>query len=378
MALDRFEVRVSIQKVLLGLVLVIVPLSIVGLYLTAKSDTALDASIGTHLKTIAQMYGNNVSHLFNERISGVKLISADPGIVEAVAAANRGYQNQSESAVSEKIDKADKAWSTPQSAPAVKALLTSKVSETLRHYHDMEPQIMRILITDEHGVPVASTVKPSQYSQAKSQGWHSVYAGGKGAVTVGSILYDETSKSYYIDVGVPVTEAGTGQVAGVTLASVNITPLLATFQEDSLGNGLKAFLVNDDGTVISGPKTDVFARVRSDEFAAIGDALGSVEGRQTSYVTAELPKGRYIIGFADTGMQKISKNLNWTVLVSQDERQATAPIRVLGQFATLMVVLALFMVTLLAVYYALHRKQQFADIEGVLPVPKPLTPPHPV
>ena len=31
MALDRFEVRVSIQKILLGLVLVIVPLSIVGL-----------------------------------------------------------------------------------------------------------------------------------------------------------------------------------------------------------------------------------------------------------------------------------------------------------------------------------------------------------
>jgi hypothetical protein len=32
-------------------------------------------------------------------------------------------------------------------------------------------------------------------------------------------------------------------------------------------------------------------------------------------------------------------------------------------FAILMVILALFMVTLLAVYYALHRKQQFADIE---------------
>jgi hypothetical protein len=32
-----------------------------------------------------------------------------------------------------------------------------------------------------------------------------------------------------------------------------------------------------------------------------------------------------------------------------------------------MAILGLFMITLLGVYYALHRKQQFADIQEVLP-----------
>ena len=378
MALDRFEVRISIQKVLLGLVLVIVPLSIIGLYLTQRSDAALDDSIGNHLKTIASMYSNDLSHLLNERIAAAKLIAADPGIVETVSQANRSYQKQSEAAIADKLDKADKQWSTPEAAPMVKALLSSKASETLRHYHEMDPTMLRLTVTDEHGVPVAATAKPGRYRMSSIDSWQAAYSTGKGAVGVGNILFDEPTKSYFVDVTVPVTEPGTSQFAGVTLAAINISPILANFQQDTIGNGIKALLVNEDGTVVSGPKTDVFSHARSEEFAAVRDSLGTLEGRQTGYVKAELRNGRYIIGFSDTGLQKTFRNLNWTVLMTQDERVATAPIRVLGQFATLMVVLALFMVTLLAVYYALHRKQHFADIEDVSPAHHPVTPPHAV
>jgi len=377
MALDRFEVRVSIQKILLGLVLVIVPLSIVGLILTTRSDVALDASIGSHLKMMAHMYSSNLSHEVTDRVSAVKLIAADPGVVEAVIAANRGYQNQNEAAISDKLDKAEKTWGTPQATPAVKALLTSKPSETLRHYHEMDQQMLRITVTDERGVPVAATAKPSRYTLTGFGPWQSVYNGGKGSVTISNILYDEPTKAYFVDIGVPVTEPGTSQLAGIALASVNISPLLASFQQDTIGNGWKAYLVNSDGTVVSGPRTDVFARARSDEFAALHDSLGTLEGRQTGYVTTDLQTGRHIVGFSDTGLDKTYKNLAWTVLISQDEHEATAPIRSLGLFAIIMVVLALFMVTLLAVYYALHRKQQFADIEAAASVNhQGLTPPQ--
>lgn len=363
MALDRFEVRVSIQKILLGLVLVIVPLSIVGLVLTTRSDTALDASIGGHLKMTAQMYSNNLSHELHDRVSAVKLIAADPGVVEAVTAANRTYQSKSEAAITDKIGSAEKTWQTPEAAQAVKALLVSKPSETLRHYTDMDQQMLRITVTDERGVPVAATAKPARYALTSLDAWQSVYSGGKGDVNISNILYDEPAKAYFVEIGVPVTEPETTQLAGVALAAVNITQALASFQQDTIGSGWKAYLVNSDGTVVSGPRTDVFARAHSDEFAAIGDSLGTLEGRQTGYVTADLQSGRHIVGFADTGLNKTYKNLAWTVLISQDEHEAIAPIRSLSMFAIIMVILALFMVTLLAVYYALHRKQQFADIE---------------
>jgi hypothetical protein len=65
------------------------------------------------------------------------------------------------------------------------------------------------------------------------------------------------------------------------------------------------------------------------------------------------------------------------VLVGRNEHEATAPIRMLSQFAILMVILALFMLTLLSVYYALHRKQQFADIQEGLGMSNPLSPTPP-
>jgi hypothetical protein len=367
MALDKFEVRVSIQKVLLALVLVIVPLSIVGLYITSRSDRALDQSIGTHFKTIAQMYSNDISHQISDRVAAVNLIAAEPGVVAAVKTANSGYKAEKEESNNDKIAKAENAWGTPQSAGTVKAILATPVSETLRHYRDMDPQLLRITVTDEHGVALASTNKPTHFAYTQDETWQTAYAGGQGKASITNILYDEPSKAYYVDISIPVKEPGTGQVAGIATAAVNVTPLLASFQQDAIADGAKAILVSDDGTVISGPRMDVFARVRSDQYAAIRDALGSTDARQAGYVTADLASGTNIIGFADTGLRKSYKNLDWTVVVSQPEAAVAAPIRAVSQFALFMVVLALFMITLLGVYYALHRKQQFADIQEMYP-----------
>jgi hypothetical protein len=377
MALDRFEVRISIQKVLLGLVLVIVPLSIVGLYLTSRSDSALDASIGTSLKDMAHMYSTETSHLLNDRVAAVKLIAADPGVVEAAVASNSSYAKQSGASANENIQKIEKIWSAPEGVAKVNALLSSKPSETLRHYHEMDKGMLNITVADLHGVPVAATVKPGRYNLSNWDPWQAGYASGKGEVSVGNILYDEPTKSYFVNVSVPVKGPKTEQLAGIAVASVDISPILANFQQESRDSGLQAFLVNSNGAVISGPKTDVFARAHSDAFDYVNDALASADARQTGYVLADLSHGTEIVGFADTGLQKLYKNFDWTVLVSRNEHEATAPIRMLSQFAILMVVLALFMLTLLSVYYALHRKQQFADIQEELGIPKPLSPTPP-
>ena len=78
MALDRLEVRVSITKILIALIVVIVPLSIVGLILTARSDKALDTAIGNDFKTVADMYSNEVSQFVRDRVADVNIMAAEP------------------------------------------------------------------------------------------------------------------------------------------------------------------------------------------------------------------------------------------------------------------------------------------------------------
>ncbi len=351
--MDRFEVRVSITKLLLVLLIVIVPLSIVGLILTTRSDRSLDNAIGNDFKALAQTYSSQVAEYIRDRVSDVNAMAADAAVVSAVGTADKSGANPKPAAAS-------------TTEPGARASSSSPASEVLRQRRNLDPRFLSIVATDTNGVPVAGTFRAPK-SYAEDEGWQSVYNKGEGAVKIGNILFDELTKAYYVNIGVPIGDPNSGRLIGVLTAAVNISPLLARFQQDQIGNGARAVLVNDDGTVVSAPNADVFARVKSQEYEVIRDSLGSAQGRQAGWQLASLNNGPYLVGYSATGLKQHFDNLGWVVLVSEPEHQAAAPIRALERFAVVMVVLAIFMLTLLCVYYFLHRSQKFEDIEEVLP-----------
>ena len=103
--------------------------------------------------------------------------------------------------------------------------------------------------------------------------------------------------------------------------------------------------------------------LKAPEYPAVNDALSSAAGRETGYVVADRRSGGHdLVGLADTGLKRDYGSLGWVVLVTQDEREATAPIRVISQFAFGMVVLGLLMVLIVGVYFYLHRRQQITGI----------------
>ena len=61
MPFDSLELRISLQRLLFGLVIVIVPLSLVGLYITSESVSSQEEANGTHLRTVAQAASGTVS-----------------------------------------------------------------------------------------------------------------------------------------------------------------------------------------------------------------------------------------------------------------------------------------------------------------------------
>lgn len=346
MPVDRLEVRLSITKLLLVLIIVIVPLSIIGLILAQRSDRALDASIGTDLKTMAQMYSNDVSQTIRDRVAAVRALATDPVIVSAAS----GTHN-----VNSKV------------SAAGAGILASSASDLLHQRRLLDPRYLSIVVTDNNGDVVAASQHPAQQSYAEDAHWQAVYNNGQGAVKISDIVEDPFTKADYVNIGVPITDAGSGVTYGVLNAAVSISDLVGRFRQEQIGNGARAELVNDDGTVVSGPNADVFARVKSQQFDALRDQLGTLQGAQTGWQMANLRNGAYVVGFAGTGLKQHFTNLGWVVLVSEEEHQAAAPIRDLIRFALLMVVLGVLMLTLLCVYYFMHRTQKFEDIEEALP-----------
>ncbi|HEY7305524.1 MAG TPA: cache domain-containing protein [Bryobacteraceae bacterium] len=341
MPVDRLEVKVSITKLLLALIIVIVPLSIAGLILTERSVKSLDNSVGNDFKTIAAMYSNEVSQFIHEGISDIGALAQDPIIVGAVAAKPG----------------AAKAEGTG------KGLLTSSASQLLRQRKVMDPRLLSIIVTDDAGNLVAASQQPSKLSYAQDAIWQAAYNNGQPVVRISDILDDEFTKSSYVNASLPVKDAASGAPIGILNAAVSVSDLLARFRQAQVGNGARVELVNDNGMIVSAPNADVFAHVRSQQFDAVHDSLGSPQGIQFGWVMANLANGPWIVGFANTGLKQHFPNMGWIVMVSQEEQQAVAPIRTLVHFALTMVILAVLMLTLLFVYYYLHRTQKFTHIE---------------
>ena len=148
MALDRLEVRVSITKILIALIVVIVPLSIVGLILTARSDKALDTAIGNDFKTVADMYSNEVSQFIRDRVADVNIMAAEPVLIDAVSAADRKAGAQAGTAASGAKPAQTKPPKVGGAATAGKVIVGSNASELLRRRREMDPRFLGILATD--------------------------------------------------------------------------------------------------------------------------------------------------------------------------------------------------------------------------------------
>ena len=361
MALDRLEVRVSITKLLITLLVIIVPLSIVGLILTTRSDKALDNTLGNDFKTIAEMYSNEAAQFIRDRVADVNMMAAEPALIQAFSSSERKPGGHNAAASGESASKSANV------EPGAKGMLGSNASELLRRRRELDPQFLDIVATDQDGALTAASQKQTRASFAQEPDWQAAYNNGKGAVRISNILFDEFTKSYYVNMYAPVFDPASTRCVGILSAAVNISSLLSRFQQGQIGNGAHAELVSDDGSIISSPSADVFARRKSQQFDEVRESLGSLQGRQTGALTASLGSRPYIIGFADTGLKQHYDNLGWIVIVSQEEHQAAAPMRQVEHFALVMVILGLLMVTLLCVYYYLHRAQRFSDIEGVLP-----------
>src|SRR2546425_8136945 len=362
MSTDGFDVRSSLQRLLAGLISSSVPLSILGFYITAYSEKALELAVGGHFKIIADSKAGQIGQFVNDLVVVMGALASVPAVREETAAADTAYRSAG-GPVDRRIESIQKEWDGPQSAPVVQKILSSRTSRLLRSYREMDPRFLRITVTDASGVVVAATHKPWRYFYGDEEQWLGVYAGGKGALQLGDVKYDAATKTNYISVAMPVLEEGSSRFLGAVQALVDISPIAAMLNRGLVAAGPRASVLKEDGTVIFGPDVSISMNLRAVEYAAVNDARGGVLGRTTGYVIADTGGGlRNLVGFADTELKRDYHNLGWMVIVSQDEREVAAPNRAISWFALLTMILGLLMTVIFGVYFHLHRRQQITDL----------------
>ncbi|MCP5118368.1 MAG: hypothetical protein GY953_46745 [bacterium] len=360
MATDSFELRISYRRLLIGLLVTVVPISLVGLYSIERSHDALQDTIGTHFKIVAESTAREVSQFTHERVTNVGTMATEPSVIDVITASNRSYEGVSDQAITARIQQIEEEWNTPAAKAVVTRVLSSTASARLRRYLDLDPRFLRITVTDERGATVSATHKTFDYFQADEEFWQAIYGEGRGAISLTGILYDDVTNSSYVGVGVPVLDQESNRFIGAIDALVDVSSLFGVVNQAHPPLNLRTTLVTADGTVISAPDVNLSMRMKSEEFVAIQDALTTIEGRQTGFLVTDVAGGdQRVIGFADTGLTEDYRNLGWVVLVSEEASSAFASIEFVGRLTAFLAFTGLAMVTFLAVYFSLHRRQQY-------------------
>jgi len=360
------EIRIPFSKLVIGLTIALVPLSLIGLYAVSHAQSSLRDMVGGNYASLARSSAHQVSAYVHDRVVQVAMLARMPAVVQAVVEANAASAGMSETAFKEKVARTEQIWNSSQADPIVKALLSSLAAHAFQDLLALDRRFLRITLTDQRGLAIAASHKTLDYYQADEDFWQAIHAGGRGSINLTGILYDDVTKQNYVGIGVPVVEAGTNRFIGALDVLMDVTNIFPQGNVQQPGSTMRLLLVKDDGTIVSAPDVTLAMGKKSEEFMATRDVLQSPQTKGSGFVLTELSGGKdTLVGYADTGLRADYKNLGGYVLVAQDARDAFAPIRFAVRLIWLIAVTGLAGLTLLTVYFSLHRTAPFQDIAAI-------------
>lgn len=366
MRTEDLNVRVPVKKLLMGLGLTAVPLSILGMYIVNRADREVRQGMGRNFETIASSSASRISNYVHDRVIQVGALAQMPTVLDAVTAANRADAGMSDAAFQEKVNRIEKIWNTQGADEMVKQMLGSEAARMVKSQVAADHRLLRITLTDARGAAIAATHKTLDYYQADEDFWQSIYSQGRGAVHLTDILYDEVTKSNYIGIGVPVMEPGTNRFIGALDVLMELSRIFPDAATRQAGSSMQMMLVKQDGTVITGPGTTLSMKVKASEWLALNATIAPPLPAGGS-LTLTLPGGgEKLAAYADTGLRGDYPNLAWTVLVTQDSREALAATRGIVWLSSIFMFAALAALALLAVYFSLGRAVHYEDLTDAM------------
>jgi hypothetical protein len=367
MVTKDFELRIPGRKVLIGIILTLVPISVVALYTVTRTEASIREAAGSRFATIATILASDVSGYVHDRVIQVAALARNPVVVDAVIAANRATQGESDAAFRARIEQTEKLWPTPAADPLVRNILGTPASRTFRELIAVDRRILRVLLTDLHGAVIAGSHKTVDYYQADEDTWQGIYAQGRGAVHVTDLRHDDVTKSDFVGIGVPVVDPSSSSFIGALRVLVDVTSLFPQAPLPATGPSFQRFLVKDDGTIVSGPGVTLAMDRKAAEHAAVRESIGDASRAAAGYLEAPVRGGgSVLIGYADTGLRADYNSLGLHVLVLQNSREALAGASGAITVVWILAVVSMAVVMLAIAYFSLHRRVKYEDVAQAL------------
>ncbi|MBF0204693.1 MAG: PDC sensor domain-containing protein [Desulfamplus sp.] len=140
---------------------------------------------------------------------------SDPVIIKAVK-----EENQKKKTL-QQIKEMDQKWkNTPGITDYMKAMIESECGRYIMNIQNNNKYYDEIFVMDDQGANVAMTDKTSDYWQGDEDKFKKSFKDGAGDIFVDEVEFDDSTKSYLVQVSVPVIEDG--KAIGAITFGINI------------------------------------------------------------------------------------------------------------------------------------------------------------
>jgi hypothetical protein len=351
------------SRVLTVWLLVALPGLAVGVALVlAFGQARLSDSYASHLEQLAQQTAAGVDAYVYRRILDVSVVARTPDLRrEAQAASARPFDRQA-------VDAIDATWRTAGGPPKPAAgLLDSAASHYLRDLVAHDRIYRELILTDAAGRLVAASNVPSDYYQGDEDWWIATRDDGtRGRVSVTDVRWDQSARTYAIEIAVPVSNPGSDDLAGVLKAVTDSREMLALVGSVQLGDSGTSWLLRRNGSVVFSrhsvePGSPFWGaelvRSRLDSLRQSGSIGGA------SFEAAGADGTPQIVGLAESQLATSYPNVAWVLAVSQARDELLAPVRVVGWYLLLLVAVAAIVVLALALWVSVEMAAPQVDVD---------------
>ena len=326
------------RKIITAIVMVgLLPLTLSLILTYIEERRALRETVGANFKEIAVEAARRIEMQVTRGINEAQQLATAPFLRTSVTEANRSYAGKDEKSVQMMIGDWQRRWRERERRHEFPLFINRIVTNYLIRWHDIrKSDYIAILVTDNHGALVVSSIPHVEYYYGKSSWWQAAFQEGQGKVYVSEIYFDPSFGTHVLNVSVPILDDEQHVPVGTVSLLLRRDSLFHSISDVTIGATGHAMLMSSDGVPLICP-------VLSPEEHVVDPALLSHMNRShaSSFVATDDSHGgrNSIVGIAPVrlGEQLSVGSLGgkrWLTFVRQDPEETYAPLnQLLGQVA---------------------------------------------
>jgi HAMP domain-containing protein len=370
---QTYRLTPKLVTLIVGAGLLSITIALMIVYFVQKG--ALTNSIGLQFKTVATVTSARLADLLDQTLNEASLLALHPAVTRAVLEANRRYDDRSPEQIQQEMQQLDRQWAN-DSIPVEfrQRYENNEVAVYLRSYLQQPINFDRyyiVLVTDMHGLLVASPSQPDTIDFSGQDWWRSAFHDGKGGYYISDVSLapptNEFGKTYAIEFAVPIRDPKSHRAIGALMIASYISHLFTAVTEVQVGSTDHTMLANSQGELLFCP---VFLIKQHTLKPQLVNALTQYQepGWTSTYYDVHFSGSKSINGYAPVAPStRLSPSSfgghHWFIFTSQNPEETYAPLTRLLTWVAVAGVGGLGLLAIVATLFARRFTQPIRELQ---------------